>query len=151
MKKFSFIPLLFVFICFEGNAHSGRTDANGCHAGSETYHCHNIKINKQSEEKNRFLNGTITHVRDGDTFEVDGIPIRLAALDCPEKNTKEGLRAFEIASQYKGETANCELTGSKSYDRLVAYCSIKGKDFGSVMMKKSSCKVWRKYDVWKKY
>lgn len=24
-------------------AHSGGTDANGCHAGTKTYHCHNRK------------------------------------------------------------------------------------------------------------
>ena len=27
------------------------------------------------------LRGTITHVRDGDTFEVQGTPVRISALD----------------------------------------------------------------------
>ena len=36
------------------------------------------------------LQGVITHVRDGDTFEVNGIPICLAALDCPESSNAEG-------------------------------------------------------------
>jgi dihydroxyacid dehydratase/phosphogluconate dehydratase len=31
------------------------------------------------------LSGTVTHVRDGDTIEVNGIAVRLSALDCPEK------------------------------------------------------------------
>ena len=30
------------------------------------------------------LTGKVTHVRDGDTIEVNSVPIRLAALDCPE-------------------------------------------------------------------
>ena len=30
------------------------------------------------------LTGAVTHVRDGDTIEVNNVPIRLAALDCPD-------------------------------------------------------------------
>ena len=48
------------------------------------------------------MRGTITHVRDGDTFEVNGIPVRLAALDCPENNTKEGRTASRFAKKFKG-------------------------------------------------
>ena len=33
------------------------------------------------------LSGTITHVRDGDTFEVKGTPVRISALDCTENST----------------------------------------------------------------
>ena len=43
------------------------------------------------------LKGTITHVRDGDTFEVKGVPIRIAVLDCPENNTTEGKAATRFA------------------------------------------------------
>ena len=32
------------------------------------------------------LKGTITHVRDGDTFEINGIPVRISALDCAENS-----------------------------------------------------------------
>ena len=39
--------------------------------------------------------GEITHVRDGDTFEIENIPIRLAALDCPENNTPAGRYALQ--------------------------------------------------------
>ena len=45
----------------------------------------------------------------------------------------------------------CELTGAKTYDRLVGYCSVNGLDFGQFMMKNSACKVWEKYDVWDRY
>lgn len=34
--------------------------------------------------------GRVTHVRDGDTIEVDGRPIRIAALDCAEPGTMAG-------------------------------------------------------------
>ena len=35
------------------------------------------------------LTGIISHVRDGDTIEVGNIPVRIAALDCPENDTAE--------------------------------------------------------------
>jgi len=93
----------------------------------------------------------VTHVRDGDTIEVNNVPIRLAALDCPERGTKNGDTASRIAQQFLGSQATCELTGAKTYDRLVGYCSINGADFGRYMMNNSSCKVWEKYDVWDRY
>ena len=97
------------------------------------------------------LIGTVTHVRDGDTIEVNNVPIRLAALDCPERGTKNGDYATELAKQFQGLQTTCELTGAKTYDRLVGYCSINGADFGRHMMENSTCKVWAKYDVWDRY
>tara|TARA_Y200000002_G_scaffold35438_1_gene25971 strand:+ start:461 stop:940 length:480 start_codon:yes stop_codon:yes gene_type:complete len=97
------------------------------------------------------LQGVITHVRDGDTFEVNGIPIRLAALDCPENSTAEGIYASSIAKAYQGVEVKCELTGARTYDRLVGYCEIRDVDFGRMMMSKSSCKLWKKFDVWDRY
>ena len=97
------------------------------------------------------LQGVITHVRDGDTFEVNGIPIRLAALDCPENSTSEGRYTTSIAKGYEGTEVKCELTGAQTYDRLVGYCKIQDVDFGRMMMSKSSCKLWEKFDVWDRY
>ena len=97
------------------------------------------------------LTGKVTHVRDGDTIEVNNVPIRLAALDCPERGTQKGDYATELAKKFQGLQATCELTGAKTYDRLVGYCSINGDDFGRYMMENSTCKVWVKYDVWDRY
>ena len=97
------------------------------------------------------LRGAITHVRDGDTFEVIGIPVRISALDCPENSTSSGKRATRFTRQFKGKQAVCELTGAKTYDRVVGYCSIDGKDFAKIMVDNKFCKFWPKYDVWKRY
>ena len=120
----------FMLVIFSGEllAHSGRTDSDGCHAGSKPYHCHNEKTSTMKTSKT-ILKGTITHVRDGDTFEVNDIPIRLAALDCPENDTKEGQIASQIAKKFEGANAICELTGAKTYDRLVGYCEVAGSNF----------------------
>jgi hypothetical protein len=97
------------------------------------------------------LKGTITHVRDGDTFEVKGVPIRIAVLDCPENNTSEGKTATRFAKQFKGEQAICELTGKTTYDRKVGYCSIDGKPFEEIMVENTTCEYWCKYDVWNRF
>ena len=97
------------------------------------------------------LRGTITHVRDGDTFEVNGTPVRISALDCAENTTDEGKKITRFAKQFKGKEAICELTGATTYDRVVGYCSINGVDFGKMMMDETSCNLWAKYDVWDRY
>ena len=97
------------------------------------------------------LKGTITHVRDGDTFEINGIPVRISALDCAENSTPEGKNITRFAKKFLGKQAVCELTGAKTYDRVVGYCSIEGKDFARTMMNETSCKLWAKYDVWDRY
>ena len=97
------------------------------------------------------LRGTITHVRDGDTFEVQGTPVRISALDCPENSTSSGQKATRFSKQFKGKQAVCELTGAKTYDRVVGYCSIEGKDFAQIMVDNKFCKFWPKYDVWNRY
>ena len=97
------------------------------------------------------LQGNITHVRDGDTFEVEGTPVRISALNCPENSTNSGQKATQFTSQFKGKQAVCELTGAKTYDRVVGYCSIEGKDFAQIMVDNKFCKFWLKYDVWNRY
>ena len=108
-------------------------------------------VTAQDSDNPAVLTGKVTHVRDGDTIEVNGIAIRLAALDCPERGTQKGDTAARIAQQFQGSPATCELTGAKTYDRLVGYCEVNGEDFGAYMMNNSSCKVWEKYDVWDRY
>jgi len=123
--------IFFIFVAFHAFANNG------------------LKTLPLSKSSN--LIGIVTHIRDGDTIIIGAIPIRLAALNCPEKDTEKGKYAAELAKQFVGEIANCELTGAKTYDRFVGYCSINGNDFGQFMMQNSSCKVWKKFDVMKKY
>ena len=77
------LALIFILLANFASAHSGGLDRNGCHSGSQKYHCHK-KINKSELPKpGKLLEVQVTHVRDGDTIEVNGIAIRLSALDCP--------------------------------------------------------------------
>ena len=141
------------------NAHSGGLNAQGCHAGSQPYHCHRPQaqpaqtapsINSTNGD-GEVISGRITRVRDGDTFVVGNLPIRLAAVDCPENNTIAGQAASEFMSRYVGATATCELTGATTYDRSVGYCSIEGRDVGLMLFSNTECRVWERYDVWDRY
>ena len=105
----------------------------------------------EQEREHNILTGVITHVRDGDTIEVAQIPIRLAALDCPEVGSIAGDLAKSVAQKFLGSQAICFLTGAKSYDRFVAYCEIKGSDFGESLMQETSCRAWKKFDIWNRY
>jgi len=146
------LGIFFLALTTQAGAHSGGLDKQGCHAGSKPYHCHKAQKSAPAAEADpKTVSETITHVRDGDTIEVDGIAIRLAALDCPENDTQKGKYATKVAKQFAGLQAICELTGAKTYDRLVGYCKINGADFGRYMMDNSACKVWEKYDVWDRY
>ena len=148
----TFWATLFIVLATQVGAHSGGLDKQCCHAGSKPYHFHKAqKSAPKATTDRKVISGTITHVRDGDTIEIDGIAIRLAALNCPENDNQKGKYATKVAKQFAGLQALCELTGAKTYDRLVGYCKIKGTDFGRYMMNNSACKVWGKYDVWERY
>jgi endonuclease YncB( thermonuclease family) len=110
-----------------------------------------LVVPAHAAEEPTLLSGTITHVRDGDTFEVGGIPVRLAALDCPENKTTEGKLITQYAKRYLGSHAVCQLTGAMSYDRVVGYCTINDEDYGSIMMQNTTCKLWAKFDVFNRY
>ena len=45
-----------------------------------------------------WLTGPVTHVRDGDTIVVAGQPVRLSALDCPERDEPGGAAATALMS-----------------------------------------------------
>lgn len=91
------------------------------------------------------LVGMVTHVRDGDTIEVVGKPIRLAKLDCAEKGTLRGSVATRrIYALTKGQSLTCRLSGRKSYDRWIGECSLRdGVDLGDVLIREGYCKRWR--------
>lgn len=89
--------------------------------------------------------GRVTRVRDGDTIEVDGRPIRIAALDCAEAGTFAGEAATRrMRALVAGERLRCSLTGRRSYDRWIGSCRLEsGRDIASVMISEGLCRRWR--------
>jgi len=82
------------------------------------------------------LTGTVTHVRDGDTIEVGKIPIRLNGVSAPELKEPLGPQSKKFMSELvNGKSVSCELTGAKTYDRLVGTCYLDGEDIGISVIK----------------
>lgn len=66
------------------------------------------------------LAGSVTHVRDGDTIEVAGVPVRLQGLTCDERGTPLGMVATAaMRDLVRGQRVACDLTGERTYDREV--------------------------------
>lgn len=80
------------------------------------------------------ISGVVTHVRDIDTIEVDGLPIRLDGVDGPELNEKGGREAKRwMTRNYLRQRVTCELTGKKTYDRWAGTCFDRdGQDLGAL-------------------
>lgn len=69
------------------------------------------------------VQGKVSHVRDADTIEVRGVPIRFDGVDAPDKGQpgfKEGKEWMK--RNYANRMVRCVLTGARTYDRYVATC-----------------------------
>ena len=85
-------------------------------------------------------------VIDGDTIEIHGQRIRLEGIDAPEssqpcthrltgQNWRCGQRAALWLSDLIGaQPVTCTATGTDRWKRLLAHCSVAGKDLGSEMV-----------------
>lgn len=88
------------------------------------------------------ITGAVTKVRDGDTIEVEGQPIRFGSLDCAESGTVKGDAATNRLRELLGrKTLTCHLNGRSSYDRAIASCVLDGKqDVASTMIEDGYCR-----------
>lgn len=82
------------------------------------------------------ISGRVTHVRDIDTFEVEGLPIRLNGVDGPELSEPHGQQAKAwLRKLIEGTNVQCALNGQKTYDRVVGTCYLAdGKDIGALII-----------------
>jgi hypothetical protein len=87
------------------------------------------------------LVGTVTWVRDGDTIEVGGMPIRFANVDCAEAGTPAGDRATAaLRRMAAGRTVRCQLIGRRSFDREIGRCALEdGRDLGLALVHAGLC------------
>ncbi|WP_417809982.1 thermonuclease family protein [Thioclava sp.] len=89
----------------------------------------------------REITGAVTHVRDGDTIEVSGVPIRFSSLNCAELGTPAGERAKKaMLGLVSGRELSCYLNGSRSYDRFIGSCYFSnGKNVSAMMIHEGIC------------
>jgi len=85
------------------------------------------------------LSGPVTHVRDGDTIEVAGVPVRLQGLHAAELSEPGGHDAKRfMAALVRGRDAACKLTGERNRDRMIGVCFVEHRagfvDLGEAMV-----------------
>ncbi len=88
------------------------------------------------------LEGRVTYVRDDNTIEVAGTPVRIANLDCVEMDTESGRAARDrLLELVRGETVTCELEGRMVSGRDVGTCALArtGKDVGELVIAAGAC------------
>lgn len=92
------------------------------------------------------LTGEVTYVRDGDTIEVAGVPIRLGGLAAPESDEPAG-RAATVAMRrlVDGRELRCELNGERTYDRCVGVCYLGGKDIATKLVREGVARDCPRY------
>lgn len=95
------------------------------------------------------MGGIVTHVRDGDTIELNGSDaIRLWGVSCPELRDHplgEAARLMLVMTVL-GEPVVCSLTGDVSFDRKVGGCSVNGQDLGRMLIQAGLCGRCPAYD-----
>jgi micrococcal nuclease len=86
-------------------------------------------------DQTTILDGLVTKVRDGDTIEVGGIPIRLNGVSAPEMSEPLGPQSKAFMTDLViGKQLRCELNGEKTHDRFVGICYLDGKDIGATVI-----------------
>ena len=82
------------------------------------------------------VTGIVTKVRDGDTIEIGGVPIRLKGVSAPELKERFGRasRSFMV-NLTLGKPVSCQLSGKKTYDRFVGTCYLANSDIGAEIIK----------------
>ena len=93
------------------------------------------------------VKGLASHIRDIDTLEIGGIPIRLNGLDGPELSEPRGqeAKAWLIALLSEVELS-CALNGERTYDRFVGTCYLPdGRDLSEVIIQNGYGRDCRRY------
>lgn len=99
-------------------------------------------------------NGTV-RVIDADTLDVGGTRVRLFGIDAPEMGqpcSAEG-RTWDcgawtrdaVANAFEGAYARCTARDTDRYGRVVAQCSIDGRDMGEAIVNSGLAWAYRRY------
>lgn len=83
-----------------------------------------LRPHKRDSQIGADLDGIVTHVRDGDTIEVEGVPVRLRGTSASEMNEPFGKAAKEfMVHLVMGQTARCKLDGSRTHGWVVRFAT----------------------------
>ena len=103
------------------------------------------------------LDGPV-RVIDGDTLEISGERVRLFGIDAPEHDQRCtdaagrpwacGTRATEaLRDLVQGRAVRCSGEEQDRYGRLVARCTVAGRDLGAAMVRDGMAFAYRRYSL----
>lgn len=99
----------------------------------------------------------VARVIDGDTLEVAGTTVRLFGIDAPEagQSCEGDGRAWpcgdwagsELRRLIGGHRVLCEQVDTDRYGRMVARCSVSGRDLGAALVESGAAFAYRRYSM----
>ncbi|RNJ79181.1 MAG: thermonuclease family protein [Nitrosopumilus sp. B06] len=106
----------------------------------------NFTAHAQNEPCPGCSSGIITKIIDGDTLDVDGVRIRLALVDTPERGDPgyEGATAFAASLCKIGDTAFYDPDDGQpdgSYGRIIAEVFCSGKSLNAELVQDSHARI----------
>ena len=137
-------------------AHSGRTNAQGCHRESATgeTHCHNAApIQSEPQQQPDYAAPwSVVSIGDGDTIRVSQgshrLTVRLACIDAPERSqapygeeSREHLKALLSV----GDSASLRIVARDRYKRAVAEVFKGDSNINLQMVTAGQAVVYRQY------
>ena len=92
----------------------------------------------------------VPRVIDGDTLHIPTdrglVKVRIAELDAPELGRPSGQAAFDRMRALAGFYVRCQLTGAKTYDREVGYCTNEaGQDVAEELIREGFARQYRRF------
>jgi len=93
----------------------------------------------------------VASVVDGDTIEIHDQRIRLSGYDTPERGARCGdanvyqAAALALSDFVANRTVTCTPTGTDSYNRVTATCSVAGTDLGAFVVSQGWGRDWPRY------
>lgn len=93
-----------------------------------SWHVLSNKIFFENDE----ISGIATHVRDGDTIEINGTAIRLDGLHAPELSEPLGsIAKAAMVRHVLGKIVTCTFIGDQTHDRIVGICYLNDEDIAA--------------------
>jgi endonuclease YncB( thermonuclease family) len=90
--------------------------------------------------------GTPDRIIDGDTLVLQGQKIRLWGVDAPEMSDKAGPASKSaLEALTAGKRILCIDTGTRSYERIVAICTVDGVDIGAILIQRRQAKPYCRF------
>lgn len=100
----------------------------------------------------------VIHVVDGDTVHVGQAKVRLHAIDAPEVDQMCGDAQSpawacgawvrnQARALFEGRMAECVQLDTDRYDRIVATCSVDGRDMGETLVSAGLAFAYRRYGL----